>query len=300
MRNTKKTIFILLYTVLFSALIFIGKEIFYPSTYSEEQYIEPVLWSGFSDIKTQTAEFGSFSWTTQEQINDTIHALIYESFKEKYSQDQRDKVFLRYIPTILWENIEYSYVPLVEVFLYKKDILSHIKKLGVFFYKNRDETRGRMKWWNIHLYGVESFSDSEFLSVLLHEFWHYYDIYSLPGNAFGDVSQNFYNISWDSTTKIKKWQQAEDFVSWYSMTNQYEDFAESYVYYILHNKDFLEKTKNSAALSGKYEYLRDYVFQRNQFTWEDFSSDSVSPYYWDITKIWVDVKKFLQYMQEAI
>ena len=37
--------------------------------------------------------------------------------------------------------------------------------------------------------------------------------------------------------------EVKDFVSWYAMTNKYEDFAESFTYYILHNKDFLNKTK---------------------------------------------------------
>jgi hypothetical protein len=62
-------------------------------------------------------------------VNAVVHELIYESFKEKYSEDQKTKVFLRYVPTSLFEDIQYSYVPLVEVFLYKKDILSHINQL---------------------------------------------------------------------------------------------------------------------------------------------------------------------------
>lgn len=300
MRKTQHILYISLYTFLLTVLIFIGKEIFFPNTLQEEKYIEPTLWAGFSQIQDISIGIKIPPEESTDISQDSSKPLLYEAFKEKYSRDQKNKVFLRYIPSVLEEKIEYSYLPLVEVFLYKKDILSHIQKLGVFFYTNRWDTRWRMKGWNIHLYGVEKFTDSEFLSVLIHEFGHYYDIYSLPGNAFWDLSQRFYDISWDSTTRIKKWALREDFVSWYSMTNQYEDFAESYLYYILHNDDFLEKAQESRDLQKKYAYIRDYIFTKNQFTGEDFSSKAPEKYHWDITKIRVDVKKFLQYLQEAI
>jgi hypothetical protein len=91
-----------------------------------------------------------------------------------------------------------------------------------------------------------------------------------------------------------------DFVSGYGMTNQYEDFAESYLYYVLHNEDFIYKTLDNPSLARKYNYIREYIFPKNQFLQEDFSAQGVSDYYWDITKQEVDVKKFLQYLQEQI
>jgi hypothetical protein len=81
------------------------------------------------------------------------------------------------------------------------------------------------------------------------------------------------------------------------MTNQYEDFAETYVYYILHNEDFIYRSISNEVLAQKYKYLREYIFSQNQFLQEDFSSASVKKYYWDITKLEIDVKKFLQYLQ---
>jgi len=100
---------------------------FFPAPYWEEQYTEPSLDTYYSDIEED--DFYSFSGTTQEDVEAVVHKLIYESFKEKYNKHQESKVFLRYIPTSFLEDIQYSYVPLVEVFLYKKDILSHINKL---------------------------------------------------------------------------------------------------------------------------------------------------------------------------
>jgi hypothetical protein len=295
MRNFQNIILLSFYTFLFTILLFLWKEIFFPNSNTEEQYTEPTLWEYFSDLEPD--DFYSFSGTTRGDIDPVVQELIYESFKEKYNDDQKSKVFLRFIPTAFALDIEYSYVPLVEVFLYKKDILSHINKLWIFLYKNKDITRGRMKSWNIHMYGVDQMSDSEFLWVLLHEFWHYYDIYSLPATSFGDSSQDFYDISWDNVSIMKQWSQAEDFVSGYSMTNQYEDFAETYVYYILHNEDFIYRSISNEVLAQKYKYLREYIFSQNQFLQEDFSSASVKKYYWDITKLEIDVKKFLQYLQ---
>ncbi len=302
MGKSRKILLVTTYTLLFTLLLFVWKEIFFPDTYYQEQYLEPTLswhWHSHS-FPAGEEEFASFTGTTQDDVDAAIKKLIYESYSQKYSRAQKRKVSLRYIPTKLRESIEYSYVPIVEVFLYKKDILSHIQNLWVYLYRNSHETRGRMKWWNIHMYGVEKLTDSEFLSVLIHEFAHYYDIYSLPGNAFWDISSKFYGISWDSVTTIAPWSVQADFVSGYAMTNQYEDFAETYLYYVLHNEDFRKKTQGSLRLKQKYNFMWDYVFQKNQFTWQDYSTELIENYYWDITKIPVDVKNFLQYLQDDI
>jgi hypothetical protein len=91
------------------------------------------------------------------------------------------------------------------------------------------------------MYGILSLSDEEFLSVLIHEFAHYFDIYSLTDDESDDLSLDFYSISWDSVTRVKPGHSSIDFVSGYALTNQYEDFAETYTYYILHNKSFRNK-----------------------------------------------------------
>jgi len=286
--------------LLFTLLLFVWKEIFFPDYYYQEKYLEPSISWWYYSLELQEEQYDSFSGATQQQLDATIKKLIYETYSKKYSDSQKRRVFLRYIPTKLEDSIKYSYTPLVEVFLYKKDIFAHIKNLWVYLYKNKHDTRWRMKSWNIHIYGVENFTDSEFLSVLIHEFAHYYDIYSMPGNAFGDISDTFYDISWNSVTTMKSGSSQSDFVSGYAMTNQYEDFAETYVYYILHNDDFVKKTEASSRLKQKYDFVRDYVFQNNQFQNQDYSSDLIENYYWDITKIPVDVKKFLQYLQDDI
>ena len=96
-------------------------------------------------------------------------------------------------------------------------------------------------------------------------------------------------------------QNAGDFVSGYAMTNQYEDFAESYLFYVMHNQEFLEKSFESQKLREKYLFFQNYIFPQNVFRKSDFSGEhSPQAYYWDITKLSVDIKKFLQYIQSEI
>jgi len=61
------------------------------------------------------------------------------------------------------------------------------------------EPRGRMKGRSITLSsGVAR--DSEFLKLFIHELAHFVDIYVLNSIAKKDPSQDFYKISWQSST----------------------------------------------------------------------------------------------------
>lgn len=84
------------------------------------------------------------------------------------------------------------------------------------------------------------------------------------------------------------------------MTNQYEDFAETYTYFLLHNEDFAFRSLSNVTLQKKYDFMRTYIYGSNIFTLSSYSTQQIKDYYWDITKIPIDVKKFLQYMQEDI
>lgn len=307
-QKIQKILFISVYTLLFSGLLFLWKQIFFPGFEYEESYVEPTVWSYYYDLGHShphelshshgEQDFESFSWVTQWELDETIKKLIYESYSKKYSRDEKAKVRFRFIPSSLEEDIAFSYLPIAQVFLYNRKVLSKIQDMWVLLYKNGGSTRWRMKGWNIHMYDPESMWDWEFLSVLLHEFGHYYDIYSLRWNAFWDISRKFYDISWQSVTTIKPWMKLEDFVSGYSMTNQYEDFAETYLYFLLHNEDFAFKSLSNVSLQKKYDFMRSYIHSGNDFILTSYWTEPPKDYYWDITKIPVDVKKFLQYMQD--
>jgi hypothetical protein len=56
-----------------------------------------------------------------------------------------------------------------------------------------------MKNGNVRLYGVLEMKEAECLAVFIHEFAHYVDLYFLRKSVFRDISDYFYQISWDST-----------------------------------------------------------------------------------------------------
>jgi hypothetical protein len=106
-------------------------------------------------------------------------------------------------------------------------------------------------------------------------------------------------ISWDGTKVMRPGSNQKDFVSGYAMTNKYEDFAESFTYYILHNKDFLEKSQNSLLLKQKYDFFTQNLFKQEEFLHTDFSPDNeVQNYYRDTTKIQFELEKLLIFLEK--
>ncbi len=158
-----------------------------------------------------------------------------------------------------------------------------------------------MKNRTIKLFSPQTMRKDELIAIFIHEFSHYIDIYSLERKDYSDISNKFYNVSWYSTKVIKSWMKQKDFVSGYSMTNKYEDFAESLTYYILHNEDFLAKTKKSEYLKEKYNFFSFYLFKNWLFKNTDFSKNNkIRDYYRDITKINFSLEIFLQYFKKSI
>jgi hypothetical protein len=83
------------------------------------------------------------------------------------------------------------------------------------------------------------------------------------------------------------------------MSNKYEDFAESFTYYTLHNESFITKAKKSTALASKYDFFSQYLYKKKDFQKTNFStSTNIKDYYRDITKINIDTTKFLQYIKK--
>jgi len=66
------------------------------------------------------------------------------------------------------------------------------------------DVRGKMKQKTIKIWGVPDLPKDEFLAVFIHEFSHYLDLYFFSRGVLGDVSDDFYDISWQSTTTLKK------------------------------------------------------------------------------------------------
>jgi hypothetical protein len=158
------------------------------------------------------------------------------------------------------------------------------------------EPRWQLKGRSIRLSSLVK-NDSEFLKLLVHELGHYVDIYNLI--SFGkeqDPSSAFYAISWESSKTKKSTEWLESFISWYAATNQWEDFAESFTFYIFHNDEFADRALKNESLRQKYLFFSNVVFSQWAFIDTDFVIGTVPAYIWDTTKIPVSVKKYLYFI----
>jgi hypothetical protein len=83
------------------------------------------------------------------------------------------------------------------------------------------------------------------------------------------------------------------------MSNKYEDFAETFTYYILYNDDFRKKIQTSKVLKKKYDFFSQYVFRNDEFKKTNFrASEEITDYCRDITKIDFLLKNFLEYLEK--
>lgn len=168
--------------------------------------------------------------------------------------------------------------------------------INIYFEEKRWERRWKMKNNSVIIYKWEEIDNKEFTALLIHEIAHYIDINYLWSEAIA-----FKNLSWQSTKVIKKWQTEKDFVSWYAMTNKYEDFAESLTFYVLHNELFYKKALKSDYLMNKYLFFKENLFNKDfkntKFTLS--KNDENKKYHWDTTKINIDEKNFLNYIKNV-
>lgn len=154
------------------------------------------------------------------------------------------------------------------------------------------EPRWRIKWRDISLSSLIA-RDSEFLKLLVHELAHFVDIYMLPNKWGKDISHDFYKISWQNSTTKRAWQKQQNFISGYAATNQYEDFAESFVFYIFHNRVFEDRALRDDTIRQKYLFLQSYIFPNGTFVDTDFSLGRMPAYTWDTTKLPISLQKYL-------
>lgn len=149
----------------------------------------------------------------------------------------------------------------------------------------------------------------EFFGVLIHEIGHSVDLGYLSESDKDkeseftdnktpvyedDPSLGFYRISWKDEENFKKDTSNKDFVSGYALTDPFEDFAETYVYYVLHNKDFKSKTQTSEKLLQKYEFMKNTVFDGKEFDTGELLTEKLYNRPWDITVLSYNLSNFLK------
>lgn len=155
---------------------------------------------------------------------------------------------------------------------------------------------------------AENVTDSVFASVLVHEIGHLVDLGAFTGLKdtgessfldFGrqvynsDLSTEFYQINWESDLIMKSDATPLDFVSGYAMTDPFEDFAETYNWYVLHGANFRKIADFNDSLKQKYDFMKKYVFQEKEFSDNLTLSDFYKRTY-DSTLLPYSLNDFLQ------
>ncbi len=294
MYKKNKIILFVVLTVFFSFLIFIAKNYFFwwfqkiENDYIEQNYIEPTV---KDDKEINNGNF---------LVDNNVEKKVEEKILDNLNSAKKQKIHYSFIPqSFLDESWSFDYYDMYNSFLEREYIYSKIDKLNVILYKNSWEVRWNMRNATVRLYSLSEILKSEYLSVWIHEFAHYIDLYYFENSFWSDISEDFYDISWLSTRIIKSWQEQKDFVSGYAMTNKYEDFAESFNYYVLHNSDFLEKAKSSDSLKAKYDFFKNELFLNNEFVTSSYKKTKiVKDYYRDTTKIDFSLENFLHYLKK--
>lgn len=143
--------------------------------------------------------------------------------------------------------------------------------------------------------------DSEFRALFVHEFGHLIDLGCFIGSpAAGptpymdkneqiwknDPSVSFYQISWINAQSHHRGTQQEDFVSGYAAWDMFEDFAESFVYYMLHREVFAKRAETNDALAAKYLWFEQHLPNMPKVATSNASWDGYVP--WDTTKLAYD------------
>lgn len=143
-------------------------------------------------------------------------------------------------------------------------------------------------------------SHDELRALFIHESGHNFDLGCLTGTpesgesvyADGnepmyndDPSLEFYRISWLTSDVQKSNVNTEDFVSGYASYNAFEDFSESFAYFVLQNDVFLERALENEALMRKYVFFRDVLFDGDIPSIATGRSVYTGKVPWDVTKL---------------
>lgn len=140
--------------------------------------------------------------------------------------------------------------------------------------------------------------DHEFRALLIHECGHVVDLGGFRGTPSAGITEffdgnepiyandpsiAFYRISWNSATQRKSTGSKADFVSGYAMTDPFEDFAESFAYYVLQRQQFAKLAKKNAVLGAKFAWFERYIGSMEIAAVGKHVRGAKEP--WDVTKL---------------
>jgi len=153
----------------------------------------------------------------------------------------------------------------------------------------------------------QNVTDEELVAVLVHEMGHITDTGVMVGTESAgtsgfmdgnnpvysdDPSVGFYSLSFSSETAKRPAATDLDFVSGYAKTDPFEDFAETYTYYLLHGKEFRQLAKVNQTLAKKYNFLKNTVFRGVEYDNGSEGEVKILARQYDVTVLPYDMNKF--------
>ena len=144
----------------------------------------------------------------------------------------------------------------------------------------------------------------ELVAVFVHELGHVVDLGHLRGESLApsefvdgkiqiaadDPSVAFYRLSWRDESTKKRLAERRDFVSGYAMSDPFEDFAETFNFFVLHGADFRKIKKESPVLAAKYNFFKNVVFGGVEF--DSTLTATTGKRVWDATLVAIDRTEF--------
>ncbi|MBI5755147.1 hypothetical protein HZA41_02930 [Candidatus Peregrinibacteria bacterium] len=142
--------------------------------------------------------------------------------------------------------------------------------------------------------------ENELRSVFIHEIGHIVDTGLLDGHSEtgessfldglrsvfqDDPSLDFYTFNFSDSSSLTNIAKPQDFVSGYAQSDVFEDFSESYTYYILHGAKFRFLSRFHPVLRAKYAFLKDRVFDGREYGAERVEMTRVNARPFDVTKL---------------
>lgn len=211
---------------------------------------------------------------------------------------------------------EYQSNPKIKLMAQVLDLLpaAHYRHLSKIDY-NPHAThlpRGMAKTDHLIVNSFQIENDDELVSVFIHELGHVTDLGFLTdplkrnerspfhypnGKSVEqyDPSLRFYMISWNDE-KNKHHTSPDYFISTYGMTNPFEEFAESYNFFVLHRENFRERAEENEIMNRKYNFLKSRVFQGQSYDF--YSFENYPKVIYDTTLLPFDLNKLVAYAED--
>lgn len=240
--------------------------------------------------------------THNTDFHSSAPARIIHNQQAVYTTQKSPRIWEGHFSAEKFQNTPRDRVELLKI---KKNIRTALKTLPTTHTRNLDTlevrntkhiSRGMANDKKIILHTRSIDTEKELISIFIHEMGHVVDLGKLIGTSgdftnfkdgkkylrSDDPSIRFYTLSWKDATTLIPQRSKKDFVSGYAMSNCFEDFAESYLYYRLHGEKFRRKMMDSPILRKKYTFLRFQVFNGLEFQ-KDKPSPKTVDHIWDAT-----------------